>query len=134
MSSGRRRRASEVEARKEASTGGVRRDGRDAIAADTASGEGGAGLGLRRKRWEVRRDLVEKGRWLEREAGAGGRAARRRWRRIVVIAIAPEGEFERPLTTSGIGKVRNLGIFFAQRSGLQSQVTTVWRAQAVTSW
>jgi hypothetical protein len=39
-----------VEARKEASTGGVRRDGRDAIAADTASGEGGAGLGLRRKR------------------------------------------------------------------------------------
>lgn len=50
VSSGRRRRASEVEARKEASTGGVRRDGRDAIAADTASGEGGAGLGLRRKR------------------------------------------------------------------------------------
>jgi len=53
VSSGRRRRVSEVEARKEASTGGVKRDGRDAIAAETASGEGGAGLAprcLRRKR------------------------------------------------------------------------------------
>nr|CAB3478285.1 unnamed protein product [Digitaria exilis] len=60
--SGRRRRASGMEAREEASTGGVRRDGRDAMAAEMASGEGGGGLGprrLRRKRCGVRRDRVE---------------------------------------------------------------------------
>lgn len=94
MRSGRRRRASEVEARKEASRGGVRRDGRDAMAAEMASGDGGCGLGgqrrVRRKRCGVRRDLVEKGRWPEREEVAG--AARRRRRRSVVIAAA--GAFE----------------------------------------
>jgi hypothetical protein len=55
----RRRRASEVEAREEASVGGVRRDRRGAMAAETASGDGGSGLGPRRLRWKrcgVRRD------------------------------------------------------------------------------
>jgi hypothetical protein len=78
-----------VEAREEASVGGVRRDGRDAMAAETASGDGGGGLGprrLRRKRCGVRRDRVENGTWPEMDAGAA--AGRSRQRRSVAIAAA----------------------------------------------
>jgi hypothetical protein len=39
--SGKRRRRSEMEAREDARIGGVRREGREAMAAETASGEGG---------------------------------------------------------------------------------------------
>jgi hypothetical protein len=84
--SGKRRRRSEVEAREDARRVGVRREGREAMAAETASGEGGemGAWWLRRKRCGVRRE-VEKRR-LERVAPAGARQRMRR--RSVVIAVA----------------------------------------------
>jgi hypothetical protein len=83
----------------------VRRDGRDAMAAEMASGEGGGGLRPRprRKRCGVRRDRVENGMWPEMDAGAA--VERRRRRRSVAIGKARNGYFsqadDRSHRTSG---------------------------------
>ncbi|KAM3351075.1 hypothetical protein ACQJBY_023226 [Aegilops geniculata] len=88
VSSGKRRRRSEVEAREDARTAGVRREGREAMAAETASGDGDwlGARWLRRKRCGVRREEVAKGRRWEREAPAG--VLQRMRRRSVLIAAA----------------------------------------------
>lgn len=110
MRSGKRRRASEVEAREDARTGGVRREGSEAMAAETASAEGGR-LGarwLRRKRCGVRREEVEKGMRWER-AGV----VQRMRRRSVVIPAA---------VAAGASVIRDTPVY---RGLTESQVTKV---------
>jgi hypothetical protein len=68
---GKRRRRSEMEAREDARIGGVRREGREAMAAETASGEGGemGSRWLRRKRCGVRREVEKRRRGAARNWG-----------------------------------------------------------------